>query len=394
MASIIVMRKHVNHHVTAGFYLVDMLALGIKDTHFQFNIPEWELQERVKETHTEEIPYVLAHNIIYGAEAFASEHGLQPHKDFKITQYILEEDTDDIELIDIEFGEDGKPVFINDWEEDDKEDWNEDEEEQDESEMDYASFTDEEWRLFLTTRITQEQLMKALDALFEKWLMEKHPLNLSGNEDIDQDALSLTDEPINTGCFKSEREQQESTSIFIELNKRISRRKIIKLQKKIQAMSEANPDNPVYYNQLVTCAAKLEDENEFNRLLYLTIEKFPDYLFGKMSLANEMLDNGKMEEAESLLQHSYSLKSLCPGREVFHYSEAINFHSLLLRIFTLKKNMLKAKGQYDFLCTFDNEYLETCDLFLVAETSFVKEKINVALAYAQEKGYVPGTSPN
>lgn len=60
-----------------------------------------------------EIDYNLAHNIIYGGNEYAEEHGFKIHKDFeKLTQYILEVDDDKIPLIDVEFGKDGKPLVI------------------------------------------------------------------------------------------------------------------------------------------------------------------------------------------------------------------------------------------------------------------------------------------
>jgi hypothetical protein len=112
MATIVVTRKHSNGNLTGGFYLVDMLALGVKDTQYHFNEKEADFFSRIDEDVFEEVSYPLAHNIIFGALAFADEHGFKPHKDFAITEYILEEDTDDIELIEMDFGIDGKPAFI------------------------------------------------------------------------------------------------------------------------------------------------------------------------------------------------------------------------------------------------------------------------------------------
>src|SRR5438309_465578 len=40
IANVFVMRQHVNGHITAGVYLVDLLCLGIKDTFFFFNEEE------------------------------------------------------------------------------------------------------------------------------------------------------------------------------------------------------------------------------------------------------------------------------------------------------------------------------------------------------------------
>ena len=117
LASITITRKHSNGNITAAFFLVDMFARGVKDTHFQFNVPEDDffgrLYEFMPEDVLEEIPYPLAHNIIYGGLAFAEEHNFLPHADFAVTQHILEEDTDDIELIDLTFGIDGKPVLMD-----------------------------------------------------------------------------------------------------------------------------------------------------------------------------------------------------------------------------------------------------------------------------------------
>ena len=116
MASILISRRHPTGHVTIGVYLTDLLALGVKDSFYLFNRPAETLQELVREQGDKgpliEAPYSLVHNIIYGANAFAEDHGFKPHKAFRITQFILEEDTEDIELIDLEFGQNGKPVFI------------------------------------------------------------------------------------------------------------------------------------------------------------------------------------------------------------------------------------------------------------------------------------------
>jgi hypothetical protein len=113
LASIVVMRKHANGNVTAGIYLVDLLALGTKDTFFEFSINENEFLEKVSANNLIEVDYTLVHNIIYGANAFAIEHGFRLHRDFlSITQFILEEDTEEIPLMELEFGQEGKPFLI------------------------------------------------------------------------------------------------------------------------------------------------------------------------------------------------------------------------------------------------------------------------------------------
>lgn len=111
LANILVSRKHTNGNVTLGFYLVDLKCLGIKDAFFKFNVPEDEMFDLVDYMNAVEIEYTQVHNIIYGGEAFANDCGFKPHKDWKVVQFILEEDDDHIPLVDIEFGEDGVPAY-------------------------------------------------------------------------------------------------------------------------------------------------------------------------------------------------------------------------------------------------------------------------------------------
>lgn len=52
------------------------------------------------------------HNIIHAALEFAEVIGLPPCKEFRqTTRFFLEENTDEIELIEIECGRDGKPFY-------------------------------------------------------------------------------------------------------------------------------------------------------------------------------------------------------------------------------------------------------------------------------------------
>jgi len=115
MASIFVVRKHSNHNFTFGIYLVDLLALGTKDTFYHFNVNESVLNELLERSEPEnwmKVPYPLVHNIIYGANDFAEYNGFKLHGDFELTQHILEMDTDEVEYIEIEFGKNGEPFLL------------------------------------------------------------------------------------------------------------------------------------------------------------------------------------------------------------------------------------------------------------------------------------------
>lgn len=116
MAEVIVCRKRPDGNNALGVYLVDTFCLGVKDTFCRIDLTDSEIDEAVDqiggEQEMEEISYGEAHNIIYGAISFAEEGGIRPHKDFALTRYMLEEDTEDVPLIEYEYGLNGKHYLV------------------------------------------------------------------------------------------------------------------------------------------------------------------------------------------------------------------------------------------------------------------------------------------
>ncbi len=117
LTSLVIARKHSNGNITMCFYLVDLACLGIKNSFFRFNIDTDDYNEMLERISGNDpfipISYELAHNIVYSALAYADELGFKPCKEFtQTTRFMLEEDTDDVELIEIECGINGKPMYI------------------------------------------------------------------------------------------------------------------------------------------------------------------------------------------------------------------------------------------------------------------------------------------
>ena len=113
MVTILITRKHTNGNITIGNYLIDLKLRGVKDCHYMFNESPLRLDGYFKRYPEmfEECDYSLVHNIIYAGLEFAGDFGFEPHRNFKTAQYILEEDTDDIPLMEIPLGEEGIPVL-------------------------------------------------------------------------------------------------------------------------------------------------------------------------------------------------------------------------------------------------------------------------------------------
>ena len=117
MAEVVVSRIHVNGNITFGVYMVDLFCMGVKDTFFNFNVPLEEYKEMVEQMtgpfSINKVEYALVHNIIFASLEYAGDLGFKAPKEYnQTTKYILEEDTEAVELIEIECGKNGKPLFV------------------------------------------------------------------------------------------------------------------------------------------------------------------------------------------------------------------------------------------------------------------------------------------
>jgi len=119
MANIYISKKMPGGNFIIGLFLVDIYCLGLKNTFYQFNLSSVESKDLLKkfiEHYDSKLPpcdIALAHNIIYGGIDYAEEIGFKPHKDFGLTEFLLNPDLIDDGIDEIEFGKDDKPFFIN-----------------------------------------------------------------------------------------------------------------------------------------------------------------------------------------------------------------------------------------------------------------------------------------
>ncbi len=350
MATVVIMRKHVNDHVTAAFYLVDLLALGVKDTHFVFNVHEQDCMDLIprSESMLKEIPYVLAHNIIYGAVAFAEEHGYKQHKDFEITQYLLEEDTDDIEQIDVPFGKNGKPVFISEYVEGDEvgdEDEGMDELEED-PDHDYHSFTDDDWRNFLNNAVelSKAQIFYVIGALYKKWIDKYQPSIEYHISELQSDNVEITYDILHPQlAYRPTRELGLKMGETLFTLTKTQPEQIPLMEKKLNDLIALYPEQPTLYHQLAACA-QIKGDMVLHRAIHeQTMQKFPNYLYSKISLVNLLVNENRMDEVPALLNNAFSLDMVMPGRKVFHITEFEDYFATLVRYFSLTDNLRRAQ---------------------------------------------------
>lgn len=117
-ARILISRKTPNDHLVFGVYLVDIYCLGLKDTFYDFNVHQLTYESDLKtqvyfDEPAVECDFNLAHSIIYNSIHYAKNLGFSPQKGFKLSQYILEPEREMELKQDIEFGHEGKPLYIS-----------------------------------------------------------------------------------------------------------------------------------------------------------------------------------------------------------------------------------------------------------------------------------------
>jgi hypothetical protein len=118
-ATVMVVRKHASGNVTVGIYVVDMLCMGVRESMYKYNVPEIRLKMMIDDAPKSglrfvEVSYRLAHNIVYSAIEYAEKYGFHPTASFtRVSQYILEPDTEKIPLMRIRCGDEkGNPIYM------------------------------------------------------------------------------------------------------------------------------------------------------------------------------------------------------------------------------------------------------------------------------------------
>jgi len=119
LCQVLVVRKQPSGLFMFSLFLLDMWCLGVKNTLSNINYSEEDLEDFIENVNSsvehplEPCEYVYAHNLVYGALEYGEDLGFKPPLDFSVDKYLLEEDSDDIELIEFDFGREGRPYYVS-----------------------------------------------------------------------------------------------------------------------------------------------------------------------------------------------------------------------------------------------------------------------------------------
>lgn len=114
------------------------------------------------------------------------------------------------------------------------------------------------------------------------------------------------------------------------------------------------PDVPAIYNYLGIAYERANQLKKYYKTLFETREKFPDYIYGKISLAEYYLSNNKFRKIPDLLDNKFEITQHFPvGTEVFHISVVRGFYYVTGRYFAKVEKIELAYKSYFLLSDLD-----------------------------------------
>lgn len=394
-AGCIISRKHSNGNITYCFYLVDLLCLGVKFTHFSFNESLSQYNDFIAQTKEdislELVDYSLVHNVIHAGIEYAEEFEFKPHKDFtNITKYFLEKDADDIEFMEIDCGgDDGQPVYLYSssttpvqqkeriiahleqiagpdnyslLDEDEEIDEDEDYEDNfDDLEDIYTQKSFEENReifinLFNGLKDSDDpndlnRLMKVTDALFLK-ITDHVLVDQYYDELFDQFSINVANEEIPNEILglKPEIELNEELyelfmSVFLNISKNLKKaRQGLELFRK-----ESGGLPAVAFLELLML--QKENSSKYDETLKKYAAEYPDYSLITLIWLNHIYTRENVPE--EIANKNFNLDTLFPGRDSLHFLEMFFLLLFISKVVVYEKNANKMEAFYQMFDEFD-----------------------------------------
>lgn len=123
--------------------------------------------------------------------------------------------------------------------------------------------------------------------------------------------------------------------------------------KQLKKLIDRYPNVPQFKNYLTVwyqVRGNLQKAREVNKK---TLQKHPDYLYAKVNLAHEYLDNKQPEKVVELLGEGIEIKQMHPEREEFHITEVIPVLKVAIKYFIVTKDFEQAEIRLNMLKELD-----------------------------------------
>jgi len=337
LGQIILTRSLPSGDLAMAVFLLDVFCLGVKNALYTV-IPTQDYALQLRRIEDSGGPLERVHpsclrKLVEGGVDYARKLGFPPHADYAQAARLF----GDIEAaacpVRYTYGQDGKPLYISGPNE------------------------------------NPAQSRRILDTLSRKLDPEQFHFMTAVSDLEDDSALTapasglttlnyeITDDPIREPVY--ERLPQSVKDQLDELYHERIFQKPKEAIAVLQTLIERYPDVPQIYNFLHTAYQKLGDQENCQRVLKETLERFPDYLFGRMAYALDCLQRGEPEKVPEILDGKYELKLLYPERERFHISEVMSFYTVMAWYWHTQGERDHAETYYKVLRQLDPKHPNT-----------------------------------
>jgi tetratricopeptide (TPR) repeat protein len=323
--------------VAIAAFLLDVYCLGVKNAFYRVvSAQDYAFTRHQIEAstgHLETVHPSCLRKLVEGALDYARNLGFAPHSDYANAAKLFGDIEGAACPVRYTYGKDGKPLYLSDPDE------------------------------------SPARLRRVIDTLTRRLGPEGfHYMTAFGDteeyDSVSQDPESqllklnytISHEPVTDPAYER---LPDSVRDQLETIHNMLLREPKEAMALLQPLIEKYPEVPQLYNYLHVIYQKLRDRDNAQRVLQETLERFPDYLFGRIAYAIDCLQRGKPEKVPEILDNKYELKLLYPKRERFHISEVLGFYSLLAWYFHTQGEHARAETYYKLLQQLDPEHPNT-----------------------------------
>ena len=169
----------------------------------------------------------------------------------------------------------------------------------------------------------------------------------------------ITDNPIEEVNWSEipGKDKVKILKLFSKLKKSVDPDKLI-IELTIYKLKHQNV--PTIYNYLAIAYHNANQTKKYYESLIETVQKFPNYLFGKISLSEYYLNNKEFFKIPRLLDNKFEItQHYPPGTRIFHISEVRGFYFVTGRYFAKAGKIEKAYKSYFLLSDLDKNHQTT-----------------------------------
>ncbi|KAF0237307.1 MAG: SEC-C motif domain-containing [Prolixibacteraceae bacterium] len=150
--------------------------------------------------------------------------------------------------------------------------------------------------------------------------------------------IKITEDPTFTGNLYGV--SNNIVGKFQEIRDRIEKLKDKRIIGELINLIDEHPEVPMLKNYLAIAYTLRKMDNESKEIVLQTVIDHPDYLFGKIALANLYIDEKRYSEVPAILGNEMDIRKICPDRKTFHLSEMVNFYKVAVRYFAAVKDFI------------------------------------------------------